>query len=80
MLPFLKTRKQDAGISTVYRASDESKPEEKDDASGLHAAAGDLHKAIQSNDIKGIAAALKAAFEICDSQPHEEGPHESEGE
>lgn len=78
MLPFLKPRAKNSGIATVYRAPDEGKESEGSDLEGLHAAADDLHKAIQANDIKAIAAALKAAFEILDAAPHQEGPHESD--
>jgi len=73
MLPFLK-HKQDSGTvalpETIKRESDESEYDM------LEAAAEDLMHAVHSKDIKMIAQALRAAFEICDSQPHEEGPHE----
>ncbi len=42
----------------------------------IDSAAEDLISAIHSKNIKGVAEALKAAFELCDAQPHEEGPHE----
>lgn len=41
----------------------------------LEICAEDLNNAIKSSDIKGIAEALRAAFEHLDSEPHIEGPH-----
>jgi hypothetical protein len=38
-------------------------------------AADDLISAVHMKDSKAVADALKAAFEICDSMPHEEGQH-----
>ena len=74
MLPFLKAQRKSDGIATVYRSPDEGKePDHADE--GLIAAAADLLKAVESKDSRAIAAALKAAFEICDSAPHHEGEH-----
>ena len=42
----------------------------------LAPAAEDLINAIHSKDVGAVAKALEAAFEIADSQPHEEGSHE----
>ncbi len=39
------------------------------------AAAEDLIAAIANKDASAVADALYAAFEYCDEQPHEEGPH-----
>ena len=50
-------------------------PDEDAEYDSLHSAAEDLLSAINSKDIKAIASALRAAFELCDSEPHEEGPH-----
>lgn len=41
----------------------------------LEICAEDLHNAMKAGNIKGIAEALRAAFEILESEPHEEGPH-----
>lgn len=73
MLPFLSKPKSQVGVIVKERAPDK----ESQDDSGLEACAQDLHEAIKSNDIRKIASALKAAFEICDSEPHEEGEHVS---
>lgn len=50
--------------------------DEDSDYDMLESAAEDLISAVHSKDVKAVCAALRAAFEICDSQPHEEGPHE----
>jgi hypothetical protein len=78
ILPFLKHEPKSPGIAVVERKPDEGK---EDPDAGLHACAQDLINAIHSKDMKAVAAALKAAFELLDSAPHEEGPHlESEEE
>ncbi len=65
-LPFLDEKKQSGGVvgSTTIGVDP-----------GLTAAAFELIKAIEAKDTAGVARALKNAFELCDSQPHEEGPH-----
>lgn len=82
MLPFLKKQRPVAGIVIETRKPDEGKePEAAGDESGLESAAHDLLMAIEAKDVKAMAAAMKAAFEIMESQPHEEGEHlESEEE
>jgi 2C-methyl-D-erythritol 2,4-cyclodiphosphate synthase len=82
LLPFLKPKHQGiAGIVVKMRKPDEKDegdeiPEESDDKdAAIHACADDLIKAVHSQDIKGVAEALRSAFEIMDSEPHEEGPH-----
>lgn len=77
MLPFLKKR-QEAGISGIQvkqRAPDEKPEAEEDKDAAIHSAAQDLINAVHSKDPKATADALRSAFEICDSEPHEEGPH-----
>ncbi len=70
MLPFLRKPKA-SGLIVEQRKSDiPSEPSEMD------AAAADLLSAIESKDIKGIAAALQAAFELAESMPHDEGDSE----
>jgi|WetSurSiteA1Bulk_404760.scaffolds.fasta_scaffold162563_2 hypothetical protein len=58
--------------------SGKMKPKENSDGddNGLESAAEELIEAIHSNDAAGVAEALKSAFEILDSGPHEEGEHE----
>ena len=78
MLPFLKPKHQ-TGIIIAQRKPDGKEelhgPEDQEDA-GLEAAAADLIRAVHAKDEAAVAAALRAAFEICDSEPHEEGEHE----
>lgn len=76
MLPFLKKDRGNAGIATEYRKPDQ--PEEAKDDDGLESCAADLMRSLNENNTKGIAAALRAAFEILDSQPHEEFDHDSD--
>lgn len=35
----------------------------------------ELIECIHSHDVKGASDAFKAAFELCEEMPHEEGPH-----
>jgi hypothetical protein len=85
-LPFLR-KKNDAGIAGVmvqHRSPDAEgeghKDQEDQPEAGLRACAKDLMDAISSGDEGRVASALRAAFEICDSEPHEEGPHTNEDE
>jgi hypothetical protein len=73
MLPFLKLNKEASSSEPVE--SVKRKPDDGSDYDGLEAAAEDLCNAIESKDYKAAAAAIRAAFELCDSAPHEEGPH-----
>ncbi len=73
MLPFMKIRRQDAGQMVEMRKPDEKsdpKPDAPDD--GLEAAMGDLSQALASKNHREAAAAFRAAFQILESQPHEE--------
>lgn len=80
MLPFLK-QKRVAGLIIANRKPDgtvqESHHSDDEDA-GLHAASADLIRAIHAKDDKQVSDALRAAFEILDSQPHDEGEHTNE--
>lgn len=77
MLPFLKRSQEGSASSPVEHvkrsADDDAQPE--DDFDSLEAAAQDLITAVHSKDVTAVASALRAAFELCDSQPHTEGPH-----
>lgn len=81
MLPFLK-KKNETGISGVmikHRTPDE-KPEETtedDKDAAIHACAQDLIDAVHAQDVKGAAEAIRSAFEILESMPHEEAEHTS---
>jgi hypothetical protein len=69
MLPFLK-KNQDSASSEPVESMDR-----EPDYDSLEAACQDLFEAFKSNDLKAGAAAIRAAFELCDAEPHHEGPH-----
>jgi hypothetical protein len=48
-------------------------PKEKDP---LEMAAEDLLSAVASKDVSGVAAALRNAFQMCESEPHDEAEQE----
>lgn len=69
-LPFLSdSKKKIADVAMATRRPDEDKLNENE---GLQAAAHDILSAIQSKDVKALALALQAAFELCETP--EEGP------
>lgn len=78
MLPFLKP-KTIAGLIIKHRISGgnnlQEDREDKQDQ-GLEAACEDILMAISSKDAEHLSHALRAAFDILDSEPHVEGPHE----
>lgn len=76
LLPFLKNKRKETGVIVQERVSD--LPEESTEADGLEVAAKDIMSAISGNDHKALAAAIRAAFEILESQPHVEGEHTNE--
>lgn len=83
MLPFLKNKiKPQVGVIIKERAPDSAKPESEDydddSNAALEACAHDLIEAVHAKDIKKVAQVLQDAFELCDSQPHIEGPHVEE--
>lgn len=79
MLPFIKKQKMSTGLVTEYRKPDDAEKSEKE-ADGLEMAAEDMIRAHSAGDKKALAAALRAAFAILDSEPHVEGPHLEESE
>lgn len=83
MLPFLKLKKQTGGVIVENRTPEHESDDKDDfelDSLALEECAKDLIQAIERKDSKAAASAIKAAFEILDSQPHEEGPHLNESE
>lgn len=72
MIPFLKNK--EAGVS-MPADSIKREPDEEPEFDSLESAAEDLCNAVHSKDYKGAAAALRAAFDLMESQPHQEGPH-----
>ena len=83
MLPFQKNKTgQVAGIIMKTRSPDEDK-EPNDDSAAIDACAKDLIEAVHSRDTKRVAEAIKSAFEILESMPHEESdvsPHTYEAQ
>lgn len=74
MLPFLKKNREAA--ASAPPDSIRREPDDGADAyDSLHSAAEDLLKAVEAKNVKGIAEALRAAFELCESEPHEEEEH-----
>ena len=72
MLPFLKDK--EAGMQEPADPI-KRKPDEEQEYDALESAAQDLISAVHSKDVKATCEALRAAFELCDSEPHEEGEH-----
>jgi hypothetical protein len=74
MLPFLK-HKQEGSMSEdddpIKRDHDE-----ESDYDMLESASEDLISAVHSKDVKAVCSALRAAFEMLDMEPHQEGQHE----
>jgi hypothetical protein len=84
-LPFLKSKAQSAGVIVSHRKPDTAEAErhdednkEENDNAGLEACASDLIEAVHSRDNKRAASAMRAAFELLESQPHEEAGEEEE--
>ena len=63
-------------VESIKRKSDEDGNDSDYDM--LESAVEDLFSAMKSHDVKAGCEALRAAFEIYDSEPHYEGPHEEE--
>ncbi len=77
-LPFLlKHKRQDAGVITEHRPSDHE-PESSEE--GIDACSKDILEAVSTNDVKRLSKALKAAFDIFESSPHEEYEPSEESE
>jgi hypothetical protein len=77
MLPFLKKPHGHVGLIIKTRQPDAGAENVKEDK-GLEACASDMLRAIQANDPKSFAVAIKNAFDIMESEPHEEGEHSNE--
>lgn len=72
MIPFM--RNKEASISAPSTIEKRT-PDEESEYDALESAAEDLCHAIEAKDYKGIAAALRAAFQLADEEPHVEGEH-----
>jgi len=79
MIPFLKNKSpNNTGVITTLRTDNGMEEQTPADSEGLEACMEDFCKAHEKKDYKAMASAIKAAFEILDSAPHEEGPHTNE--
>lgn len=74
MVPFLKPKHISAVIIAKHKPEGgiEDMHEEGEDHPALMSAAEDLISAVQMKDAKAVAEALKAAFQIVDSEPMED--------
>jgi hypothetical protein len=73
MIPYLKNSKE-ASISGPLDI-EKRKPDEESEFDGLEACMEELGNALAAKDHKAAAAAFRAAFELSELEPHEEGPH-----
>lgn len=73
MLPFLKSKLEASTSAPIESMRRE--PDEEPEYDALESAGQDLIDAVKSGDAKAAAAALRAAFQLADSEPHEEGEH-----
>jgi hypothetical protein len=71
MLPWLKPKSQTGVIIQARKPDADKEPKDSEDQ-GLKACAEDLISAVESKDSSRVAAALRAAFQICESEPHDE--------
>lgn len=67
--------KAQTGIMVKERAPDSPQEEQNDPDAPLEACANDLIDAVHAKDVKKVAQVLKDAFELLESQPHEEAEH-----
>lgn len=65
-------------VNLILGPKDEEMVEEEGVSSSAeyHAIAHDLVEAFHARNVPDVVSALKAFFYLCDSEPHEEGPHE----
>lgn len=77
MIPFLKKREaKQVGVIVQDRAPDQKEEnQENDKDASIHACAQDLINAVHAKDVAKAAEAIRSAFEILESQPHDEAPH-----
>ena len=73
-MPFLKKKEAPiAGLTIKMRNPDEKPEQDEDDSSAaIESCAHELIRAIHAKDTRAAAMALKDAFDILESMPHEE--------
>lgn len=76
-LPFLKPKQMASHIMTMRTPDETSEPAQDD--SGLRSAAADLIAAIGAGDEQGVASALRSAFAVLESEPHDEAEPDETG-
>jgi hypothetical protein len=72
VMPWLK---KEADVAIPVESHKLRKPDDGE-FNGLHACMDEFIAAVHAKDIKGAAEAFKSAFQVCESEPHEESPHE----
>lgn len=84
VLPFLNKNKNQgvAGLIIKQRTPDEKPQEnqEDDQDAAINACAQDLISAVHARDVKAVAEAMRSAFDILESMPHEEMEHDENPE
>ncbi len=73
MMPF-QNKREASSSAPADRMPRQADGQDQDDY-GLQVAMQDLMDALTRQDAKAACEAFKAAFQLCDLQPHEEGPH-----
>jgi len=79
MLPFLKPKQgMVSGLIIKNRNPDKTEKSEEnqeDSSVGLEAAMQELKGHLNAGDYKSAAQCFKNAFQLCEEEPHKEGPH-----
>ncbi len=82
-LPFLNNKKSIAGVIISKRKPDGGKEElhsEGNEYDGIEECMEGFKKALEAGDTKAMAQHFKDAFQISDSEPHDEGEHTNESD
>jgi hypothetical protein len=77
MLPFLK-RNHEASSDASASEPIKRKPDEDKEHDGLETAMEELAGHLAAKNFKAAAECFRAAMQLCDAEPHEEGPHTNE--
>lgn len=81
-LPFLQNKKTIAGVIMSKRkpegGSEETSGTEADNYDGIEECMKGFKRAFEEGDTKSMAKHFKEAFQIADSEPHNEGEHTNE--
>ena len=79
MLPFLK-RNHESGASAPVETQERKPDEGSDEFDGLETAMEELHNALMAKNYKGAAQLFRDAFDLLESEPHEETEHNTSSE